>query len=40
LVVYSFSLRLLDRLERIYKEHIIPGHVKALDGHNPDGTLE
>jgi hypothetical protein len=32
--------RLLDRLERIYKEHILPGHVKALDGHNPDGTLE
>ena len=32
--------RLLDKLEHIYKERILPGHVKAMDAHNPDGTLE
>jgi uncharacterized protein (TIGR00725 family) len=31
--------RLLDKLEHIYKERILPGHVKAMDDHNPDGTL-
>ena len=32
--------RLLDKLEHIYKERILPGHLKAMDDHNPDGTLE
>ena len=31
---------LLDKLEHIYKQHILPGHLKTMDGHNPDGTLE
>jgi uncharacterized protein (TIGR00725 family) len=31
---------LLDKLERIYKDRILPQHLKALDGHNPDGVLE
>ena len=31
---------LLDKLERIYKEHILPRYLKALDGHSPDGVLE
>ena len=30
---------LLDKLEHIYKERILTGHVKAMDDHNPDGTL-
>jgi uncharacterized protein (TIGR00725 family) len=32
--------RLLDKLEHIYKERILPQHLKALEGHEPDGTLE
>ena len=41
LVIYdSNPERLLDKLQGIYKEHILPGHLKAMDGHNPDGTLE
>ncbi len=41
LVIYdSNPERLLDKLQGIYKEHILPGHNKAMDGRNPDGTLE
>jgi uncharacterized protein (TIGR00725 family) len=32
--------RLLDKLEHIYKERILPHHLKALEGHEPDGTPE
>lgn len=32
--------RLLEMLERIYEEHILPGHLRTLEGHDPDGTLE
>jgi len=32
--------RLLDQLERIYEERILPRHLKALEGHDPDGVLE
>jgi uncharacterized protein (TIGR00725 family) len=32
--------RLLDKLEYIYKERILPRHLKALEGHDPDGSLE
>ena len=32
--------RLLDKLEQIYKERILPRHLKALEGHEGDGTLE
>jgi uncharacterized protein (TIGR00725 family) len=32
--------RLLDKLEHIYKETILPRHLKALEGHNPDGAIE
>lgn len=32
--------RLLDELEHIYKERIFPRHLKALEGHDPDGVLE
>ena len=32
--------RLLDKLEHIYKERILPGHIRTLDDHNPDGTFE
>lgn len=31
---------LLDKLEEIYREHIIPRHLKALEGHDPDGIAE
>ena len=32
--------RLLDKLEHMYKERILPRHVKAIEGHEPDGILE
>jgi len=32
--------RLLDKLEHIYQERILPRHLKALEGHDPDGVLE
>jgi hypothetical protein len=32
--------RLLDKLEHMYKERILSRHLKALEGHDPDGTLE
>jgi len=31
---------LLDKLERIYKERILPQYLKALEGHDPDGVLD
>jgi hypothetical protein len=31
---------LLDKLEHIYKERILPQQLKALEGHEPDGTME
>jgi uncharacterized protein (TIGR00725 family) len=31
---------LLDKLECIYKDRILPQHLKALEGHDPDGMLE
>jgi uncharacterized protein (TIGR00725 family) len=32
--------RLLDKLEQVYKERILPRHLRILEGHDPDGTLE
>jgi len=32
--------RLLDKLEHIYNERILPRHLKVLEGHDPDGVLE
>ena len=32
--------RLLDKLEHIYQERILPRHLKALGDHDPDGVLE
>ena len=31
--------RLMDTLERIYRERIYPVHLRALEAHDPDGTL-
>jgi len=31
--------RLLDKLEQVYRERILPRHVKALEGRDPDGVL-
>ena len=31
---------LLDQLERMYEERILPRHLKALEGRDPDGVLE
>ena len=31
---------LLDELEKIYIENILPAHMKTIEGHNPDGVLE
>ncbi len=31
---------LLDKLESIYKERILPQHLKILEGHDPDGVTE
>ncbi len=33
-------VHLVDRLERAYKEDILPGYEKLLEGHDPDGELE
>jgi uncharacterized protein (TIGR00725 family) len=32
--------RLLDKLEQVYRERILPHHLKVLEGHDPDGVLE
>ena len=32
--------RLLDKLENVYLEHVLPGYIRVLDGHDPDGILE
>lgn len=32
--------RLLDKLEKVYQERILPRHLKALKGRDPDGVLE
>jgi uncharacterized protein (TIGR00725 family) len=32
--------RLLDKLEHMYQERILPRYVKAMEGHEPDGILE
>ncbi len=31
---------LLDELERIYKERILPDYLRTIEGHNPDGVLD
>jgi len=31
---------LLDRLEQIYTDRVLPRYVKALEGRDPDGVLE
>ena len=41
LVTYdSDPAGLLDKLETLYRRHILPGHKKILEGHDPDGVLE
>ena len=32
--------RLLEKLEQVYRERILPRHLRILEGHDPDGTLE
>jgi uncharacterized protein (TIGR00725 family) len=31
---------LLDELEMVYRQRVLPGHLKALEHHDPDGVLE
>ncbi len=31
--------RLLDQLEQVYREQILPEHMKVMEGRNPDGIL-
>ena len=31
---------LLDELERIYRERILPDYLRPIEGHNPDGVLD
>ncbi|MBI4340181.1 MAG: LOG family protein [Chloroflexi bacterium] len=31
---------LMDELEAIYQQRILPGYLKTIEGHNPDGLLE
>ena len=31
---------LLNKLENIYKERILPEYLKVMEGHDPDGELE
>ena len=31
---------LLDDLEAVYRDRILPGYLKTIDGHNPDGVLD
>ncbi len=37
---HSDPKNLMDDLERVYAERILPGYMRALEGHDPDGTLE
>jgi hypothetical protein len=30
--------RLVQQLEQVYNETILPRHIKTMEGHNPDGT--
>ena len=32
--------RLLDKLEQVYRERILPRHLEVLEGRDPDGVLE
>ena len=32
--------KLLDKLEQVYKDVILPRNVKAMQNHDPDGVLE
>jgi uncharacterized protein (TIGR00725 family) len=32
--------RLLDKLEHVYEERILPRHLRAMEGRDPDGTLQ
>ncbi len=36
----SNTERLLQKLEYVYKEHVLPRHLTATEGYNPDGTTE
>ena len=40
-VCYNSNPRkLLDELEKIYHENVLPQYLKAIAGHNPDGVME
>lgn len=34
----SNAERLLKKLERVYKEHVLPRHLTAMEGYDPDGV--
>ncbi len=36
----SDPVALLDELEQVYRERVLPLYLEALEGHNPDGELE
>ncbi len=40
LAYHSNPEALLDELERIYRERILPDYLKTIEGHNPDGVLD
>ena len=37
---HSDPVRLVELLEKAYVDHVLPGYLRLLKGHNPDGELE
>ena len=37
---HSDPQSLLDDLEQVYKERILPGYLSTIEGHDPDGVLD
>ena len=39
-IVHPDPVKLIELLEQAYLEHVLPGYLRLLEGHNPDGELE
>ena len=37
---HSNPQSLLDDLEQVYNERILPGYLSTIEGHDPDGVLD
>jgi uncharacterized protein (TIGR00725 family) len=41
IIAYDYNpAKLLDKMEQVYKERLLPSYLKTMEGHDPDGELD